>query len=179
MRHASVLFLLTTLAASASAAVEPGLPTNVCYDNFCGPRQEKIWNRFQLSSGLDRELSPGLYSGVCFHNTPLLDGSRVHYGGIMIDKANGRLFFDGRFSFFTDNNPYLHMSMAGARQRFHQLFEPSHALEIKNTFAFIEFEDRLVPRRFWLRRDGVRNRLVLVGYFGPLHTILCELKRND
>lgn len=179
MRHASILFLLMTLAGTASAANEFGLPTNVCYEEFCGPQQQRIWKRFQSSSGLDQNLSPGLYSGVCFHNSPVLDGSRVHYGGILIDKVDDRLFFDGRFSFFIDNNPYIHMSMNNARERFDKLFHPNHELKVRRTFAYISLEDKFVSRRFWFRQDGVKNRLVLVGYFGPLHTILCDLQRNN
>lgn len=178
MRHASILFLLLVLARAASAALESGLPTSVCYDDFCGPTQQRIWNRFQSSPVFDPDLSPGVYSGVCFHNSPMLNGDRAHHGGILIDKAGDRLFFDGRFSFFTERNPYTHLSMDGARERFDELFEPSHELDVRRTFAYISFDDRFVSRRYWFRQDNSDGRLMLVGYFGPLHTILCDLRRN-
>lgn len=178
MKHASLFFLLLVLAGSAGADGEPGLPTSVCSENLCGPDQERIWNRFQSLFGLDRERAPGVYSGVCFHRSPSLDGNRVHYGGIVIDKSGDRLFFDGRFSFFTERNPYARLTMDGARARFDRLFHPGHELEISRTFAFVEFEDRFVSRRYWFRQDGINNRLVMVGYFGPLHTILCDLRRH-
>ena len=178
MKNTSVLLLLMTLAASASGEAESGLPTNVCYDDFCGAIQQRIWSRFQSSSGLDRDLSPGLYSGVCFHNSPMLNGDRAHHGSVLIEKAGDRLFFDGRFSFFTERNPYTHLSIDGARERFDQLFHPTHQLEIKGTFAYISLEDRYVSRRYWFRQDKADGRLMLVGYFGPLHTILCDLRRN-
>lgn len=178
MKHASPVLLLMTLAGIASAAPESGLPTSVCSENFCGPWQERIWNRFQSFSGVDYERAPGVYSGVCFHNSPNLDGSRVHYGAILIDKANGRLFFDGRFSFFTKSNPYADLSRDKARVRFNKLFHPNHELERKRTFAFVSLEDRHVSRRYWFRQDRVSDQLVLVSYFGPLHTILCDLARN-
>ncbi len=179
MKHASLLILLLMAACSASAALESGLPTNVCYEDFCGPRQQRIWNRFQSSSGLDQDLSPGLYSGACFHNSPMLNGDRAHHGGILIDKAGDKLFFDGRFSFFTESNPYIHLSVDNARERFDQLFHPTHELEINRTFAFISLDDKFVSRRYWFRQDTMNDRLVVVGYFGPLHTILCNLRRNN
>ncbi len=179
MKNASTLLLLLTLAAGAGAVAESGLPTSVCYDDFCGPSQQRIWDRFQSSSDFDPELSPGLYSGVCFHNSPMLNGNRAHHGGILIDKAGDRLFFDGRFSFFTERNPYTHLSMDSARDRFEALFEPGHELEVRRTFAYISFDDRFVSRRYWFRQDKTAGRLMLVGYFGPLHTILCDLRRNS
>lgn len=179
MKHAPLLFLLATLGETAGAALEAGLPTSVCAEDFCGPSQEEIWNRFRSFSGIDHERSPGLYSGVCFHNTPHLNGSRAHYGAILIDEARGSLFFDGRFSFFTEDNPYADLSTEKARERFDKLFDPAHELEINRTFAFVSLEDQLVSRRYWFRQDEVKNRLALVGYFGPLHTILCDLRRNS
>ncbi len=178
MKHAWLLCFLLTAAGSVSAALEADLPTNVCYEEFCGPRQQRIWSRFQSFSGLDHERTPGVYSGVCFHNSPNLDGDRVHYGAILIDKAGDGLFFDGRFSFFTEKNPYAHLTVDKARERFDKLFHPAHELEISRTFAFVNFEDKIVSRRYWFRQDEINDRLVLVAYFGPLHTILCDLRRN-
>lgn len=178
MKRAPLLSLLMALAGTAGAAFEPGLPTNVCAEEFCGPFQERIWNRFQSFSGLDHERTPGVYSGVCLHNSPILDGNRVHYGAILIDKAGDGLFFDGRFSFFTEKNPYAHLTMDKARERFDKLFHPAHELEISPTFAFVGLEDKVVSRRYWFRQDEISDRLVLVAYFGPLHTILCDLARN-
>jgi hypothetical protein len=178
MTQAPLLFLLTTLTVPASAALEAGLPTGVCSEDFCGPFQEEIWNRFQTFSGIDHERSPGVYAGVCFHNTPSLNGDRVHYGAILIEKTKDGLFFDGRFSFFTENNPYADLSAEDARERFDGLFDPTHELDLNPTFAFVNLEDRFVSRRYWFRQDGNKNRLALVGYFGPLHTILCDLRRN-
>lgn len=173
-----ILFSLFAMAGFAAAAPEPGLPTNVCSGKFCGPRQQRIWDHFQTASGLDHERTPGVYSGGCFHNTPMLDGEREHYAVALIESAGDRLFFDGRFSFFTDGNPYSHLNMEDARERFNQLFLPGHELEVNSSFAVAVFEDRFIPRRYWFRQGSDDSRMVLVGYFGALHTILCELTRN-
>lgn len=178
MKRAGSLFFLLTIAGIASATPDSGLPTNVCYQEFCGPQQERIWSRFQSYSGLDQERTPGVYSGICFHNSPTLDGDRVHYGAILIDRAKDRLFFDGRFSFFTQSNPYAQLSVDKARERFNKLFDPTHELEISRTFAFVNFQDKYAARRYWFRQDEINDRLVLVAYFGPLHTILCDMQRN-
>jgi hypothetical protein len=178
MKRASTLFFFLMIAAFSAAAVHTDLPTSICSEEFCGSRQGRIWNRFLDFSGLDYERTPGMYSGVCFHKSPKLDADRVHYGGILIEKANDRLFFDGRFSFYTENNPYNHLSVYTARQRFDDLFHPTHELEINPTFAFVELRERFVSRRYWFRQGPTNEALLVVGYFGPLHTILCELERN-
>ncbi len=177
MKHGLLLCFLLIIVGSASAAPESGLPTNVCFEENCGPQQRRIWTRFQEFSGLNHERAPGMYSGVCFHNSPSLDGDRVHYGGILIQSVNERLFFDGRFSFFNNSNPYTHLSLDSARTKFDKLLHPTHELEFSRTFAFVNLEDKFVSRRYWFRHDRL-NGLVLVGYFGPLHTILCDLRRN-
>lgn len=178
MKRAWIMFALLVLAANAGAARERGLPTNVCSGSFCGPSQARIWTRFQQSPELDLDDMPGVYSGVCFHNSPRLDGNRVHYGGVLVDRMHDRLYFDGRFSFYTGRNPYAHLSMSKARSRFGNPFRPARELGINRTYAVADLADRFVSRRYWFRQDRVNDGLVMVGYFGPVHTVLCDLRRN-
>ncbi|MDX1528567.1 MAG: hypothetical protein R3337_08060 [Gammaproteobacteria bacterium] len=178
MKRTSLLIFLFLAAMAADAVSNTGLPTSVCAQDFCGPEQKRIWLRFQSSSGLDDKRAPGMYSGECFHNSPVLDGRRAHYGGILIDSDNDRLYFDGRFSFYTADNPYALMSFNAAQELFDSSYGSSHELEINSTFAFISIEDEHMIRRYWFRQDDTEGRLTLVGYFGPLHTILCDLRRN-
>ena len=179
MMRELILFSLLAMTGIVAAAPEPGLPSSVCSGKFCGPRQQRIWDRFQASSRLDYERMPGVYSGDCFHNSPMLEGDRVHYAVALIDSAGDRLFFDGRFSFFTDGNPYVHLSVDDARRRFDELFDSGHELEVHNSFAVAVFDDRFIPRRYWFRQDPNDDRMMLVGYFGALHTVLCDLRRNQ
>lgn len=178
MKRTSLLIFLLFAAMAADAVSSTGLPTSVCARDFCGPEQKRIWLRFQSSSGLDDKRAPGMYSGVCFHNSPGLDRNRAHYGGVLIQSAGDKLFFEGRFSFFTDYNPYDRLSVENARRKFEAPLDPSRVLKKRRTFASISFEDRFFSRRYWFRRDEISDRLLLVGYFGPMHTILCDFDRN-
>ena len=45
-------------------------------------------------------------------------------------------------------------------------------------FAYAEALDTLAPFRYWFRQEAHTNDLLLVGYFGFDHTILCGLKNN-
>lgn len=178
MKRATTLLVLLMVTGSTAASLATGLPTSVCSEKFCGPRQEKIWNRFLQSSGLDHNRIPGMYSGICFHKSPAYDADQAHYGGILIDRSSNRLFFDGRFSFYITQNPYIHLNVHTARKHFDKLFHPTHELEIRRSFAFIDFKGKLTSFRYWFRQDRNNDRLLLVGYFGPRHTILCDLERN-
>ncbi len=151
-----------------------GLPTNVCTGSFCGVVQQEIWNRFQNATGLDVRLIPSVYSGNCYHNSPMLDPHLRHFGGLLIDKLDGQVFFDGRFSFYEEKQPYAHLSVETARVR----FAAHRDVTLGDEFAYAEASDSLKPFRYWFRQDARGDGLLLVGYFGYQHTILCTLDRH-
>lgn len=164
------LFLLAPLSAGHAA----DLPINVCHEPFCGPAQQGIWNRFQDGIGLDLILVPSVYSGICYHNSPAYDPDTPQFGGILIDEADGHVVFDGRFSFYQQQHPYAQLSVDAARERFSDIRE----LALFDSFAYAEASSTLKPFRYWLRQDAVTGGLLLVGYFGYNHTMLCTLDRN-
>lgn len=165
----ATLLLLGLRVGSAT-----GLPTNVCSDGFCSISQADIWDRFQQAPGLDISLIPSVYSGACYHTNGYLDPQRSHYGGILIDTRAGQTVFDGRFSFFPPHHPYAQLNVQSARERFSDVID----LDIYDTFAVAETTDTIAPFRYWLRQDEKTGRLLVVGYFGFKHTILCDLERH-
>ena len=172
---AASLLVSLALFGSFGAAHAMGLPTNVCTVGFCGPAQRHMWNRFESAGGLDPHSIPGVYSGTCYHDSPAYDPNKAQYGGVLLDKADGRVFFDGKFSFFEPANPYARLNVEGARQRFPQ----RHELTLYEGFAYADASDPLKPFRYWIRQDLHTGALLLVGYFGYLHTILCALDRHS
>jgi len=164
------LFLWVSLRASHAE----GLPTNVCLDPFCGPAQQGIWDRFQDGIGLNLLLVPSVYSGTCYHNSPAYDPDAPQFCGVLIDELKGQVVFDGRFSFYQRQHPYAHLSVEAARERFAEVRE----LALFDSFAYAEAVDSLKPFRYWLRQEADTGGLLLVGYFGSSHTMLCALERN-
>ena len=150
-----------------------GLPTNVCVD-FCGPAQQDIWNRFENATGLKLLLIPSVYSGTCYHKSPAYDPHTPQFGGLLLDKVNGQVIFDGKFSFYKQEHPYAHLSVETARERFPELRE----VALFDGFAYAEASDPLKPFRYWFRQDADSDGLLVVGYFGYRHTILCALDRH-
>jgi hypothetical protein len=151
------------------------LPTNICFGQFCGPAQQGIWNRFEGGTGLNLLLVPSVYSGTCYHNSPAYNPHTPQFGGVLIDASEGRVVFDGRFSFYEQQHPYTHLSVGAARK----LFQEARELALFDTFAYAEAENSLKPFRYWLRQDADNDSLLLIGYFGYNHTILCALDRNE
>ena len=169
------LLLCITLFASLRSGHAEDLPTNVCLGRFCGPAQQGIWNRFEGGTGLNLLLVPSVYSGTCYHNSPAYNPHAPQLGGVLIDESKGRVVFDGRFSFYEQQHPYTHLSVEAARKRFPEARE----LDLFDTFAYAEADNSLKPFRYWLRQDAHSDSLLLVGYFGYNHTILCALDRNE
>ena len=169
-----VLLLCLFLLASLRASHAEGLPTNVCLDPFCGPAQQGIWNRFQDGTGLDLLLVPSVYSGTCYHNSPAYDPDAPQFCGVLIDELKGNVVFDGRFSFYQRQHPYAQLNVKTARERFAEVRE----LSLFDSFAYAEAVNSLKPFRYWLRQDANTGGLLLVGYFGYSHTMLCALERN-
>ena len=168
------LLLCVILFGSLRIGHAEDLPTNVCHGRFCGPAQQGIWNRFEGGTGLNLLLVPSVYSGTCYHNSPVYNPDDPQFGGVLIDESKGRVVFDGRFSFYETQHPYIHLSVEAARKRFPEARE----LTLFDTFAYAEADNSLKPFRYWLRQDADNDSLLLVGYFGYRHTILCALDRN-
>jgi hypothetical protein len=168
------LLLCLFLLGSLREGHAEGLPTNVCLDPFCGPDQQVIWNRFQDGTGLDLLLVPSVYSGTCYHNSPAYDPNAPQFVGVLIDELKGQVVFDGRFSFYQRQHPYAHLNVNAARERFAEVRE----LALFDSFAYAEAVDSFKPFRYWLRQDTDNGDLLLVGYFGYSHTMLCALERN-
>ena len=168
------LFLCFILLAPLRVGHTEDLPTNVCHGRICGPAQQGIWNRFEGGTGLNLLLVPSVYSGTCYHNSPAYNPHTPQFGGVLIDESKGRVVFNGRFSFYEKQHPYTHLSVEAARERFPE----TRKLALFDMFAYVEAENSLKPFRYWLRQDADNESLLLVGYFGHRHTILCALDRN-
>ena len=168
------VIIFITLSGMLRASQSMGLPTNVCSGRFCGPAQQKIWNRFQDATRLKLVLIPSVYSGACYHNSPSYNPHTPQFGGVLIDKEYGHVFFHGRFSFHKQTHPYADLSVEAAREQFPESYE----VTLFDMFAYAESSDSLAPFRYWFRQEADTGDLLLVGYFGWKHTILCALDRH-
>ena len=63
-------------------------------------------------------------------------------------------------------------------ERFAALLNKENAFNYGKLFAYAESSDSLKPFRYWFRQEADTNDLLLVGYFGYNHTILCALDRH-
>ena len=168
------IIIYITLFGFLSTSQSMGLPTNVCNGHFCGPVQQEIWNRFQGATGLKLVLIPSVYSGACYHDSPSYNPHTPQFGGVLIDKVRRKVFFHGRFSFYKQKHPYADLSVEAARERFPEHYE----VTLYDMFAYAESSDPLAPFRYWFRQEADNKDLLLVGYFGYNHTILCALDRH-
>ena len=180
---AAILFGLTTIMLLAGSAFADGvgLPTNVCHD-FCGPRQQQLWARFEQGQSPDLTVLPRVYAGVCHVLGHNINPDREHHVGFMIDNFiidnsmadnSGRHNLRLRFSFFTATQPYDELDAAQARENFN---DPVLPLSVHDGYAYAEVSDRRFYARYWFRRE--RERMLLVSYFGDRVTILCDAAAN-
>lgn len=157
------------------AAVINGLPSNVCYDNRCGPRQAAIWARFLDGQGLSNAAVGRLHAGRCFAFSRNLNPDQPHWGGFLIDGDRDEVWFDGRFSFFEPLPDYLSWSARDARSK----WSVRQPVQLHDDYAYSDFAESWIPVRYWFRRAPASTDLLLVSYFGFEMTILCDLKRLD
>ena len=172
------LMILMPLAGSAFAD-GVGLPTNVCHD-FCGPRQQQLWARFEQGQSPDLAVLPRVYAGVCHVLGHNINPEREHHVGFIIDNSTVNNSGDRhqlrlRFSFFTAMQPYDELDAAQARENFN---DPVLPLSVHDGYAYAEVSDRRFFARYWFRRDRERERMLLVSYFGDRVTILCDAAAN-
>ncbi|WP_423906867.1 hypothetical protein [Candidatus Spongiihabitans sp.] len=191
-KHISLTWLLT-MAVNGAIADGVGLPTNVCHD-FCGARQQRIWARFERGEGLELATLPSVYAGVCHVFGDNINPDREHHVGFLIDHgavdhgAVDHSTVDNdtvghgsphklrlRFSFFTSAQPYGELDAAQAEDYFGA---PVLPLGVYQGYAYAEANSLRFLSRYWFRRDRDLDRVLLVSYFGPRITILCDTDRN-
>ncbi|MGI9310260.1 MAG: hypothetical protein ACR2P7_01860 [bacterium] len=169
--------LLCALAWPRADAAD-GLPTNVCH-RLCGAAATEIWDGFQRGHGLDLTALPQVFAGVCHVLGDSIDPDRQHHVGFLLDRKDAdradapelRL----RFSFFTPAQPYDRFDAAQAGAHFGA---PALPLSAHASYAYAEADSVRFLARYWLRRDRVRDRVLMVSYFGARITILCAADQN-
>ncbi len=179
IRKTSPLALLVFLCGQGvAAAAQAGLPTNVCNSSGCAADQANIWRRFENGAAPDFDRAPAVYSGHCYHKARGLNPNTAQFGGVLIDKRDSRLLFNAKFSFHVKNHPYAHLDVASARRRLSPPYPTNHEVKLSETYASVGAGGAFAPFRYWFRDQAEADGILLVGYFGFAHTILCDLGRH-
>ncbi len=179
LRTLPVFALLVLSCGKGHAQTEQGgLPTGVCAGGRCAPHQAGIWRRFKIAAAPNLEWAPALFSGHCYHDAKGLNPNSAEFGGVLIDRQGSRLLFNAKFSFHVKEHPYAHLDVPGARKRFALPYPAKHEVTLNDSFASVEATNALAPFKYWFREQPEADGILLVGYFGFSHTILCDLRRH-
>jgi hypothetical protein len=170
-----ILLFFATASDAVITTAEVGLPTGVCFGDFCGPRQLRVWTRFEGGESLGSESLSRVYAGVCFVNRDGDDPNKVHHVGFLFDEVSGRPHLLLRFSFFAETQPFDRLDPEQARFRF---AGPLLPVSLLDGFAYAQLSGTQFFARYWFRRDPATSHLLLVSYLGYRTTIICDAAAN-
>jgi hypothetical protein len=173
-----LFFCLAALLPNLSHAKEPA---NMCYRNSCSAPQLEIWNEFLNNKYIPAaELSPSVYSGVCYHSAADFDNTHPHYAvTYLADGSDGQTHFSGIFGFFYQTDPWADWNVDEARKQFPNHDTPNHLIVPDGHSGMIDFSSEDTLWAYWLRLSPDLNHLYIVAYWSVRHSVFCDLTRHD
>jgi hypothetical protein len=169
------LLLLLSLKTFAS----PPTIGDFCYNESCSNSQQVIWQDYKDSKALDNKIQNSVYSGECFHSSPMYSNKYTHHAVVFIEKTNQGHFFNPKFSFYSRINPYKSWDLLKAKRELSNTNDTFRRISFYNDFAFVDMlrENKKKPfLMYWLKKSS--DRLYLVGLWETRHKLICELKEN-
>src|SRR5687768_16520080 len=122
------------LGASVNAAVQ--LPDQPCRGRDCSAPMHDMVEKFFESVPVGDDGLPGLWSGGCYHAGSLYDSKTEHHGVVYLVRNDlGQVFFNGRFSFFFEKNPYADWTLQDAERQYPEPFKKVLVKENGNSVA--------------------------------------------
>ncbi|CBW26563.1 hypothetical protein BMS_1733 [Halobacteriovorax marinus SJ] len=170
----SIILFITILSAKAEIP-DHG---NFCYADSCSNPQMVMWDFYKELDQFNIVESQ-VFSGDCFHSSPIYSNEVNHHGVILIDRNGKDTHMGGKFSFFAKKNPYKNWDIERARADFTDIYSKEKRLTVTSKFAYIDLNPGELPiMRYWFKSTGDADTLMLIGTWGASHSFICELRAN-
>ncbi len=181
MKH--LILVVLSLVTSFSVGAEPQFPKNWCMNDKCSPQQKEIWQQFEVSTQPpDWSNVPFVMSGSCYHTGSIYDNAFEHHGGFLIDVLDDDgMTFNGRFSFFAKQNPYVGMPVEEARKQWKKEGD-KRRVETYPTYGYFDatpqYENKIW---YWMRKGTEPGQILMATFFsgGDFRFALCDLRINE
>lgn len=171
-----IFFGLFSLGVSWSAGANVDPIPKPC--SKCSLGQKAVLDAFENAGLVDPLSLPLVFSGVCYWQGPGYNSEKAHHAVAFLDrKGESDVFYGGRFSFFTNPNPYRDWDVPKAREELPKTYDPTHKLMQTDEFAFADLNPGgETDMKYWFRQD--EEGLYLIAKWGIGTVGLCALTPN-
>lgn len=172
-------FLFLTFVSFRAQAQLPELPPNACYEG-CTQNMTEILQGFENNPHIP-DMTPGVYSGSCYHLSESYDPNHEHFSVVMIDESQGQPYFSTIFSFFAENNEFATWSLDEARKNMNSYWKENGKMNLTSNAARIDVlhEDGSPAYLYWLRQNPETKTLYYITYAGGIYLkSFCKLTKN-
>lgn len=172
------LMLLSFNTFSNNLVEIPEIPENACYGG-CTENIQAMYERF-LKADSAPTTTPGMYSGECYYNSPILNADTTHYIGMLIDNDAPGLFMAPILQFFGDANDMKDWSLERARSEVLPEWKIFGKITVHPTSftAHVNDEEGYPAYIYWARLDRATKRIHFITYMRQMGVGFCEATLN-
>lgn len=171
-----VLFSVVAFCSSPVFADTP-VPNDPCggLRQGCTPWMKEMFADFLDADDLIAQ--SGAYTGHCYYHANNYSNDHRHYGALLIEAGeDGKIYFNGTFSFFAQPDRYADWNLTTARER------------ISNPWRYpmVSFGDHSMADfmpdglwKFWLSQNPETNEILLLSYWGFFQRGFCRFMPTE
>ena len=153
---------------------------HACDDNTCTPAMQSIYDHFNQFQNAPQYI-PGMYSGVCYHQSRILDPDTTHYIGLLIDQHPQGFYMAPTFQFFGDDNDMKDWTLTEARKQANPEWLKIGPMVIHPTSAteFVLDQEGYPVYVYWARQDLDTKTIYFLAFARGLSLAFCEAHPNN
>ncbi len=175
-----ILFVLMFVCNLAFAAYEaPEILENACDNKSCTPQMQAIYDSF-LSQPQAPMHIPGMYSGVCYHQSQSLAPDTAHYVGVLFDRLGERFYMAPVFQYFGEENSMKDWSLTEARKEMSPDWKNYGPMKVHPTSATqaVLDEQGYPVYIYWARQNPETKTVYMLMVARGFTTAFCEAYPN-
>jgi hypothetical protein len=179
MKSFCFVFLLFIMSSARAEYQAPEILEKACANHSCTPEMEAIYNSF-LSTPHAPQYMPGMYSGICYHQSEDLDPKVQHYIGLLLDRHPQGFYMAPIFQYFGDHNDMADQSLADARKETSSDWKNYGPMKIHPTSAtqFVADSDGNPVYIYWARQNLETKTIYFLAVARGFSVAFCEAHPN-
>lgn len=151
--------LLTFLAELSFAQWQaPEVPEGLCVEEVCTREMKRIYDGFQKNA-INPQFIPGMYSGVCYHQSRFLNPETPHFLGVMFDRFEKGFYMAPILQYFGEENSMAGWTLEQARKESSPVWKDYGPMKLHPTSATqVVLDEEGSPFYAYWARQNVRTK---------------------
>lgn len=169
------LLLLLFFSVCAKAEVFEKVPDEYCSPEYydCSEFSTDVFKNYSSAQAPALNTEESLYVGSCHMVSANYDKDHEHHGYFYFRKAADKIDFFGQFSFFSEENPYLNLTLEEVRN----LNGAPSDYHVAESLSEWRVDTNLDPPWQYFMRES-DSKLLVVGFWGYNDSITCSLEKK-